>query len=369
MIAAALLAIKGAPDLAAATVQVRAGDFFFNPTNVTILVGDTILWTNVANRNHDSTHNPSSGSALWARPASDMVPRDTFSFTFSNPGNYPYVCAQHVQTFPQQTGLVRVVSQNFAPMVALTNPANNITFGQPATLLLQAAASDSDGSVTQVQFFANATLLGSDATPPFQLTVSNLLAGAYALTAQARDSLGARSTSAPVNITVTQPLGGVTNVVTVGDTFFDPPLLTINAGDTVIWRNQGVLNHTATGNPGSSEALCGSTFLRGAFACTNRFLNEGSFPYFCLVHPLQMQGTVVVVRPLILSAPRFTPQGEFQFDYSAIPGGVYEIRRSPSAGTLVPQLSFATNIAASNLVTVTDSNILPNRAYSVRRVQ
>lgn len=291
----------------AATVTVKAGSFFFNPTNPIINVGDTILWTNVSATRHDASHTPSSGPSLFGRPASDMAAAGTFAFTFTNAGFYPYACLQHIALFPQQTGTVTVVGPNIAPSVMVSNPVSNTSYGQQAIFKIQAAASDSDGTVTQVQFFANSTLLGRDASSPFEISVTNLPVGSHALTARATDNRGAEATSGPVTIMVTQPMGGVTNTVTVSDFVFSPQLLTIQEGDTVIWRNQGPSGHTATGESSGTEALCGTALLSGAKSCTNKFMTAGTYRYFCSVHPTTMKGTVVVVRatsPLVsITAP------------------------------------------------------------------
>ena len=47
------------------------------------------------------------------------------------------------------------------PTVSLTSPADQATFTAPASILMQASASDSDGTVTRVDFYSGATLLGS----------------------------------------------------------------------------------------------------------------------------------------------------------------------------------------------------------------
>ena len=81
------------------------------------------------------------------------------------------------------------------PTVSLTSPANNATFTAPATVPLAATASDSDGTVTLVEFFQGATKIGEDATAPYSLSWSNVTAGPYTLTAKATDSGGATTTS------------------------------------------------------------------------------------------------------------------------------------------------------------------------------
>jgi len=110
---------------------------------------------------------------------------------------------------------------NSLPTVVLTQPANGATFTAPATVNLAASASDSDGSVTKVEFFSGQTKLGEDTTAPFTYTWSGAGVGAYGLTARATDDLGGVTTSLASNITVnpgnaaptvalTQPSNGAT---------------------------------------------------------------------------------------------------------------------------------------------------------------
>jgi glucose/arabinose dehydrogenase len=93
------------------------------------------------------------------------------------------------------------VAPNTAPSVSVTNPINGAPFTAPANVNIAASASDTDGSVTNVQFFDGATSLGNDATSPYSVTAS-LAVGSHALTAVATDNGGLSTTSSIVNITV-----------------------------------------------------------------------------------------------------------------------------------------------------------------------
>ncbi|SKA14751.1 chitinase [Chitinophaga eiseniae] len=92
---------------------------------------------------------------------------------------------------------------NKPPVVSITSPANNANFTAPASVNIQAAASDSDGVVTRVAFYQGSTLLGVDSVAPYAWAWSNVAAGNYSLTAKATDNKGATTTSAVVNISVT----------------------------------------------------------------------------------------------------------------------------------------------------------------------
>ena len=91
---------------------------------------------------------------------------------------------------------------NQPPTVSITSPANGASYAAPATMTIAANASDSDGTVTRVDFYRGSTLIASDTTSPYSISWSNVAAGSYALTAVAFDNGGASTTSAAVNVTV-----------------------------------------------------------------------------------------------------------------------------------------------------------------------
>ena len=210
----------------AATNLVRMGNFFFNPTNITINAGDTVRWTNTAGFSHDTRAN----SGLWSSPT--FASPNTYSFRFTNAGHYPYFCNLHAVSHPEQTGTVTVASSgNFAPSVAMTNPANGSVLTAPASFTLAAAASDSDGTVTQVQFFQATTSLGADTTSPYSVSVNSLAAGSYTFSAVAADNLGAKATNL-ISLTVDAPPTASITSPTNNAPFVAPANLTIEASAT-----------------------------------------------------------------------------------------------------------------------------------------
>src|SRR5258708_26071323 len=56
---------------------------------------------------------------------------------------------------------------NTPPSVQLTSPATGANYVAPASIALSASASDVDGTVAQVAFYAGSTLLGSNTVSPF----------------------------------------------------------------------------------------------------------------------------------------------------------------------------------------------------------
>ena len=70
---------------------------------------------------------------------------------------------------------------------------------------LTASASDTDGSVSRVEFLANGTFVGTDTTSPYAFNWSNVPTGSYSVVARAFDDDGAGANSAPIQVEVTSP--------------------------------------------------------------------------------------------------------------------------------------------------------------------
>jgi hypothetical protein len=94
---------------------------------------------------------------------------------------------------------------NVLPDINLTGPANNAAFAPDAPIVITANASDSDGTVTRVDFFANGGYIGFDETSPYSMTWQTNITGTYVITADATDDDGAVKTSTAVTIVVQAP--------------------------------------------------------------------------------------------------------------------------------------------------------------------
>ena len=128
---------------------------------------------------------------------------------------------------------------NQAPSVALSAVANG-TVGSAMTLT--ATATDSDGSVTRVEFFDGTASLNVDTAAPFTFSWTPSTAGTHALTAVATDDQGATTRSAAVSVNVADVSGGDTQPPNIALT--SPADLAQNLGGTL------TLSATATDNVG-----------------------------------------------------------------------------------------------------------------------
>jgi plastocyanin len=182
---------------ATTNVAVAQAGATFSPASVSINVNDSVTWNWVG-----SFHSSTSASALWDSGIQNAG--FTFTFTFTNAADYPYFCTPH--QFIGMTGLVHVAGAALPrPAVTITNPPNNAIFSEPWSGVIQATASETGGSITNVQFMLDATILGDVATPPYSIGVTNVAAGPHTLGATATDASGT-STNATIAISVVTPV-------------------------------------------------------------------------------------------------------------------------------------------------------------------
>ncbi|MCV0410106.1 MAG: hypothetical protein K5783_04555 [Nitrosopumilus sp.] len=115
--------------------------------------------------------------------------------------------------------------------------------------------------------------------------------------------------------TVSIPFGAFNpELNTPAEVWYDPPEITVKVGDTVTWYNDDREGHTVTSGEGSgrfawmnskqlgvADGLFDSQRFMKDESWSYTFKKEGSFNYFCVIHPW-MEG-VVFVEPLIPDYP------------------------------------------------------------------
>ncbi|MFA5045029.1 MAG: glycosyl hydrolase [Paludibacter sp.] len=92
-------------------------------------------------------------------------------------------------------------TENVAPSVSLTSPADNSTFTEGKPVTISANASDFDGTIAQVDFYVGTSLISSATTAPYT-AIWNPTAGNYVITAKATDNGGSVSTSHAANVII-----------------------------------------------------------------------------------------------------------------------------------------------------------------------
>jgi plastocyanin len=123
----------------------------------------------------------------------------------------------------------------------------------------------------------------------------------------------------------------------ISDFKFSPGSITVHAGDTITWVNDGPTAHSATASDKSFDT---GVLQKGASA-SHTFAQAGTFAYVCKIHPF-MHGTVVVL------ASTTTPSS-----------GSGSSSNSPSA----TGASSSPSTAAPAASATSDANGLPNTGF------
>ncbi|TRX71162.1 glycosyl hydrolase [Carboxylicivirga sp. M1479] len=84
------------------------------------------------------------------------------------------------------------------PVLSFLNPENETEFNRGEEISVEVNASDTDGTISNVQLYLNGVFIGLDDTAPYEWgwddpALQNLTAGDYTLSAVATDNVGARS--------------------------------------------------------------------------------------------------------------------------------------------------------------------------------
>lgn len=138
------------------------------------------------------------------------------------PATTPTPSPSATATTTAETAATSTVAENKPPKVNIATPYSGLALLAPASADIIASAFDEDGSISQVEFFADGSSLGvvKGANGPWRIGWSGN-AGTYSFTAKATDDKGASATSAPVELRVkllSETTGGVADI---------PPTVTI----------------------------------------------------------------------------------------------------------------------------------------------
>jgi hypothetical protein len=139
----------------------------------------------------------------------DTATNVIFIAQFTSDGNLSFtfnISTLGVDRFIPETGDISpryntdniTYSQASAPTVNITSPENDDQYGNE-TITIEATATDSDGTITQVEFFVDGSSIGTDDSDPYEMdwAVTN---GDHVITAVATDNDGLTGTSSSVTI-------------------------------------------------------------------------------------------------------------------------------------------------------------------------
>ncbi len=243
----------------------------------------TISYTNLATQTGENTIDNGTASPAWLQNGTNVIAVEI---------HQQAVTSSDISFDFELTG----VFQNYVPAVFLSSPTNQTVFTAPCNIRLEATASDSDGSISKLEFFANGIKLGETATAPYSLTWSNVnIGGNYQLQAIATDNDNAKGTSIVVNITV---LGNYLPAVTLSyppnnSTFQAPTNILIAASasdpDGIVTNVQFFANGAKLGEAAKSPFTFNwtdatpATYLLTAMAFDNAGASAKSAPVQIIV--------------------------------------------------------------------------------------
>ncbi|MCB0595763.1 MAG: metallophosphoesterase, partial [Phaeodactylibacter sp.] len=98
--------------------------------------------------------------------------------------------------------IIKQVSTGLPPNVSITAPSDGANFSSPQAITITADASDSDGSVTQVEFFVDNLSIGTDNQAPYSVNYTPPGNGTYTIAARAEDNDGNIAQATSVLFTV-----------------------------------------------------------------------------------------------------------------------------------------------------------------------
>jgi hypothetical protein len=159
-----------------------------------------------------------------------------FGFTWTNPsaGNWA-LSANGIDSYGYSCPSAVVSVQILGVTAAITNPSAGAVFQEGTNITIRAAAFSDLGSITQVVFYTNRSLLGASSSAPQSIVWSNVPAGSWSLSATARDSTGLSSTSSAVNVTVLRDIRVALTAPSPGAVFLAGTNVTLCATGACPW--------------------------------------------------------------------------------------------------------------------------------------
>jgi hypothetical protein len=258
------------------TVNVTVAGIVNIPPTVTITspannsefnTGDTIIISASASDTDGTIGSVSfySGTTLLAY---DAIAPFTCNIDNAAAGAYSFKCVAYDNS--GDSGVSTTVNVtvgsivNIPPTVTITSPANNSEFNTGDTIIINASASDTDGTIGSVSFYNGTTLLANDTIAPFTCNIDNATAGAYSFKCVAYDNSGDSGVSTTVNVTVAD----IVNI---------PPTVTITspANDSEFIEGDTILvSASASDTDGTIKSV---SFYNG----TTLLVNDTIAPYTC----------------------------------------------------------------------------------------
>jgi len=93
---------------------------------------------------------------------------------------------------------------NLAPSISITSPQDNASFKEGQSITIEASATDIDGTIELVEFYADGQKIGDDANAPYSFQWDDVDVGTYTLTAKATDDATTEAISQEVLVDIVE---------------------------------------------------------------------------------------------------------------------------------------------------------------------
>jgi plastocyanin len=162
-----------------------------------------------------------------------------------------------------------------------------------------------------------------------------------------------QQTQAPVvkEVTVINSVGSSTPGCEETNSCFIPSTATIPSGGTVTWENADNAAHTATSGTagGGPSGHFDSSLIMAGGSFSHTFDQDGTYPYFCMVHPW-MEGVVVVSSISAVPPTQQQTQQQTQLQTQQSKGGGCLIATAAFGSEMAPQVQFLREIRDSTVL-------------------
>ncbi len=296
--------------------EVSIFDNGFTPLTLTVDTGSTVTWTNTGAIPHTVT------DAAGSFDSGFLLAGETYARTFDAAGTFNYLCTIHPEMTatvvvvgadgeapppappappppapdpppapPPAAGGVTIADNSFTPATLTVTVGSTVTWANSGALphtVTDAAGSFDSGILLAAETYSRTfTTAGTFA---YLCTIHPEMTGTVTV-------LGEDGTAPPPADPLPDPAGSADpprdaagpSSVSIVDNDYRPSRLSVAAGSTLTWVNNGDLPHTVTDAGGSFD----SGILMPGDGYRRTFSDPGTYSYLCTIHP-EMTATITV---------------------------------------------------------------------------
>jgi uncharacterized repeat protein (TIGR02059 family) len=180
-----------------------------------------------------------SGTKVLLTLATPVVYGDVVTVAYTKPASNPLQATaggQAASLTAQSVTNNCIQPANQPPVVNISSPTKSSSFISPATITIDATASDPDGKIIKVEYYNGTVKIGESAASPWSFTWKEVQEGTYSLTAAATDNSNARTYSGSVTVIVEKAAPAINQLPSVviaspmnNGSFEVPAIITLTA--------------------------------------------------------------------------------------------------------------------------------------------